>query len=221
MELYHLHLLGNHDNLYKPNKEFIVDPEKFNNRIYRRIYDMNATVETSDYKLIVNEINTVLAKYGIGGFDDRINPGEILEYVLQFGCPDVEFINLLKQIKDILLAQGINMREMAMEEYRRNNCPTLPSRQHSLFACSEEGINFWLSQIRDNSLEVFSIDVDEEPFVSNESLLPYDVLSYGEKIKASYSYFHPKKKDLVDETNEYLVQGRVRIKEKICEVINK
>ena len=221
MELYHLHLLGNHDNLYKPNKEFTIDPDKFNNRIYKRIYDMNSTVKSSDFKDIVDELNHLLSIYGMGGFGDRINPGEIIEYVLKRGCSQEELINLLKASKEIILSEGINLRETAMEEYRRINTPNIPSRLHSLFACSEEGINFWLSQIRDNDLDIYRLDVMEEPFVSNESLLPYEELSYGDKVKASYNYFHPKKKDLDDSTNEYLVQGKLRILEKVGEVRSK
>ena len=221
MELYHLHLLGNHDYLYKPNKEFTIDPDKFNNRIYKRIYDMNSTVKSSDFKDIVDELNHLLYIYGMGGFGDRINPGEIIEYVLKRGCSQEELINLLKASKEIILSEGINLRETAMEEYRRINTPNIPSRLHSLFACSEEGINFWLSQIRDNDLDIYRLDVMEEPFVSNESLLPYEELSYGDKVKASYNYFHPKKKDLDDSTNEYLVQGKLRILEKVGEVRSK
>ena len=221
MELYHLHLLGNHDYLYKPNKEFTIDPDKFNNRIYKRIYDMNSTVKSSDFKDIVDELNHLLSIYGMGGFGDRINPGELIEYILKRGCSQEELINLLKASKEIILSEGINLRETAMEEYRRINTPNIPSRLHSLFACSEEGINFWLSQIRDNDLDIYRLDVMEEPFVSNESLLPYEELSYGDKVKASYNYFHPKKKDLDDSTNEYLVQGKLRILEKVGEVRSK
>ncbi len=221
MELYHLHLLGNHDYLYEPNKEFTIDPDKFNNRIYKRIYDMNTTVNSSDFKDIVDELNHLLSIYGMGGFGDRINPGELIEYVLKRGCSQEELINLLKASKEIILSEGINLRETAMEEYRRINTPNIPSRLHSLFACSEEGINFWLSQIRDNDLDIYRLDVMEEPFVSNESLLPYEELSYGDKVKASYNYFHPKKKDLNDKTNEYLVQGKLRILEKVGEVRNR
>ena len=217
MELFHLHLLGNHDNLYKPDKEFVIYPDKFNNRIYKRIYNMNSTVESSDFKEITEELDMLLAIYGAGSFGDRINPGELMEYVLKRGCSQEELINLLTASKEMLLTEGINLREMAMEEYRKTNTPELPSRLHSLFACSEEGVNFWLSQIRDNDLDIYRIDVMDEPFVSNENLLPYEGLPYGEKIKASYSYFHPRKKDLDDLTNEYLVQGKVRVLEKVGE----
>ena len=63
-----------------------------------------------------------------------------------------------------------------MEEYRRNNCPELPSRLHSLFACSEEGIDYWQPKIVSHEAQIFRIDTYEEPFVSNETLLPYESL---------------------------------------------
>ena len=215
MELYHVHLVGNYDKLYKPNSEFVVDKDKFNNRIYKRIYNMNSTVETKRYQDIVNYLNTLCRRAGLGTFGNRINLGEILELTLSQGCTQENLIKMLEDAKKICFDEGINLREMAMEEYRKNNCPKVPSRLHSLYACSEEGIDFWLSQIRDNSIEVFKIEVLDTPFLSNEVLLPYEGLSYGEKIEASYQYFHPKKKDLDPLTNEYLIQGKVKILERI------
>ena len=53
------------------------------------------------------------------------------------------------------------------------------------------------------------------PFISNEVLLPSEALSYGDKINASYKYFHPKEKDLNPLTNEYLVQGKVKVLERV------
>ena len=121
----------------------------------------------------------------------------------------------------MITAEGINIREMAMEEYRKENCINLPSRLHSLYACSEEGIDFWATQIRDNDVDIYRIDVFDEPFLSNEALLPAEELCYGDKVKASYKYFKPNKKDLNPITNEYLVQGKVKVLEKVKEIKNK
>ena len=57
MKLYHLHLLGNYDELYRENSEFVIDKNKFNNRIYNRIYEANSTVDVNKYKRIVDIIN--------------------------------------------------------------------------------------------------------------------------------------------------------------------
>ena len=219
MELYHLHLLGNHDNLYKPNKEFVVDKEKFNNRLYDRVYNMTTNVESSRYNAIVTYLNNILQEYGIGQFGDSINLGEIIEFIIKAGCSTEELHKVLFDAKEMLLSIGINNRELAMEEYRKDNCIELPSRLHSLFACSEEGVRFWTSQIRDNSIDILRIDAMDDVFVSNSNLLPDESLVYGDKIIASYKYFHPKKKDLKPNTNEYLIQGKVRVLEKVDEIL--
>ena len=215
MELYHIHLLGNHDRLYKEKSEFVIDRNKFNNRLYNRIYNMTANVDTDRYSRIMIIINTLLRSNGFQPFEEKVNLGEIISFISNQGCEQEELFNILEDAKKIALDEGINLREMAMEEYRKNNCDNLPSRLHSLFACTEEGVNFWMNHIRDNSSDIYRIDVYDEPFVSNEVLLPSEKLSYGDKIDASYKYFHPTKKDLNGVTDEYLVQGKVKIIEKV------
>ena len=221
MELYHLHLKGNYDRLYKEHSEFEIDKDKFNNRIYNRIYVMNATVDTNKYKPLVDVFNGCLKEIGAPTFDKRVNLGELVGFIMMQGATNEELVSILKDAKTMILTEGINIREMAMEEYRKENCINLPSRLHSLYACSEEGIEFWSNQIRDNDVDVYRIDVFDEPFLSNEILLPNEGLCYGDKVKASHNYFNPKKKDLNPITNEYLVQGKVKIKEKVLEIKNK
>lgn len=219
MELFHIHLLGNKDRMYKSNGEIIVDPNKFNNRLFNRIYDANVCVSGGMYDSIINEINYLLhVQHGLTLGDD-VNMGEIINYALyQRGLSPAELQKLLVDTSDILLKTGTNYREMAMEEYRRSNCPDKPSRLHSLFACTEAGVNFWVQQIHDGNSDIYRIDVDNEPFVSNEELLPHEYLSYGNKVQGSYRYFHPRNKDLNGVTDEYLVQGRVKLLEKVGEV---
>ena len=221
MELYHLHLKGNYDRLYKEHSEFEIDKDKFNNRIYNRIYVMNATVDTNKYKPLVDVFNGCLKEIGAPTFDKRVNLGDLVGFIMMQGATNEELVSILKDAKTMILTEGINIREMAMEEYRKENCINLPSRLHSLYACSEEGIEFWSNQIRDNDVDVYRIDVFDEPFLSNEILLPNEGLCYGDKVKESHNYFNPKKKDLNPITNEYLVQGKVKIKEKVLEIKNK
>ena len=218
MELFHLHLLGNHDSDYKENKTIIVDPKKFNNTLYKRIYDMNPTVEIKEFPSTMSKFNRLCELNGIQPFEDRVNLGEIIGFMQdKYVCPQQEIKLANKLAMEKLLQEGINLRELAMEEYRSKNCPEIYSRLHSLFACDEKSLDFWLHQIRDNELDIFRIDVEDEPFHSSENLLPDESLSYGQKIEASRQYFHPRAKDLGTFYDEYLVQGKVLIKEKIGE----
>ena len=219
MELFHIHLLGIKDRMYRPNGEIMVDPEKFNNRLFNRIYDANVCVSGDMYDPIIKDINKALHDNAGLTLGDQVNIGEILNYALyQRGLSRDELIKVLQDTSDIMLKTGTNYRELAMEEFRKNNCPDKPSRLHSLYACNEEGLRFWLGQIHDGESDIYRIDVEQEPFVTNEELLPAESLSYGNKIQSSYKYFNPKKKDLNGVTDEYLVQGRVKLLEKIGEV---
>ena len=219
MELYHIHLLGIKDKMYKPDGIINVNPETYNNRLFNRIYDASVNVSGGIYTPVINEINALLHQQFGWTLGDKVNMGEILQYVIsQGGLNDEDLVNAITDASNMILQAGTNYREMAMEEYRKNNCPDKPSRLHSLFACNEEGLRFWLSQIQDGESDIYRIDVENEPFISNETLLPEDSLSYGNKIQASHRYFHPRQKDLNGATDEYLVQGRVRLLEKIGEV---
>lgn len=218
MELYHLHLLGNYDRLYKPNSEFTIDKDKYNNRMYKRIYDMTTTIDINNYERMVNIINNLCAINGFQQFEKAINLGELLAMAKNGDANKEEISKLIVDAEKIINSYAINTREMAMEEYRKNNCNELPSRLHSLFACSKDGVEFWMPRIISAPTDIYRIEVYDEPFVSNEYLLPHESLTYGEKIKASYKYFHPKEKDLNGVTDEYLVQGKVKILEKVAEV---
>ena len=57
MELYHIHLLGNHDNLYKANKEFNINKNSFNNRLYDRVMNHNFGVSSDKYPEAVEALN--------------------------------------------------------------------------------------------------------------------------------------------------------------------
>ena len=219
MELYHLHLLGNYDKNYKEGKVLTVNPDKFNNRLYKRIYDMNPSVDCSEYPSTVTKLNSLCATHGLPQFDEKINLGEVLGFMNgRYVCAPSEVEKAKAKAIELLLAQGINLRELAMEEYRKNNCPEVYSRLHSIFACDESALDFWITQIRDNDLEIFRIDAEDEPFHSNANLLPNEGLPYGLKVEASRSYFHPKAKEIGNVFDEYLVQGKVLIKEKVGEV---
>ena len=217
MELFHLHLLGNHDEQYKKGKEFIVNPLVFNNRIYNRVMEMNPTVPCDSYSDLVEYLNRLLKMHGLPMFDHRINLGELLEFVLSQGCSPDELRRVLLDAKNIILSEGINIREIALENFRKEYRDDKPSRMHSLFACSEEGVDFWLQHIRDTELDIFRIEVYDELFQSNECLLPDEKLSFGEKITDAHRYWFPNKEFLNNERDEFLVQGKVKILEKVGE----
>ena len=109
------------------------------------------------------------------------------------------------------------------ENYRLENASNLPSRLHSLYVTTEEGLSYWCNLLIDNDLEVFKVDVANEPFVTNEQFLPSEELTYQESYNLSKNYWYPKfnKQNIDTASNEYLVQGRVRILKKVDEIKKK
>ena len=229
MELFHVHLLNNKDNLYKEGNTINVNPEVFNNRIYDRINSGNANVSVKDYPNAVNQINQAIKNKGYDPLTKYVCLGDLSMYFRNVFFSQVclgqktyvdpeELIGFLTQASETMLAVGTNYREMALEEYRKENCPDKPSRLHSMFACSEAGIKHWVSNIHDGERDVYRIEVDDNPFVSNDMLLPDEDAPYGLKVKQAARYFKPKQKDLDPLTDEYLVQGKVKILEKVMEI---
>jgi hypothetical protein len=217
MELFHIHTLGTHDYSYVPNNIITVD-EAFNNGIYQKMYNLNMSFTPKSLPKMFEAINKDLEGMGVSKRVEKSRIDELMHYIEFFGCDEQELKMFLNMSSRIIKDYYVAMNEMAYETCRQNSCPDAPSRLHSLYACNEEGLRFWLGQIHDGESDIYRIDVEQEPFVTNEELLPAESLSYGNKIQASYKYFNPKKKDLNGVTDEYLVQGRVKLLEKIGEV---
>ncbi len=235
MKLYHLHLLGNYDELYRENSEFVIDKNKFNNRIYDRIYNYSPVVSPSKYLTIacnpicsnmnyalMNELSifAVLENLGKIRIDDVLdNLVEIINRDYYLETVSIEDLQRLLIDAENTIFKYININaERALEEYRINNCIELPSRLHSLFACSLDGIEYWTQRITDDNVDIYEIEVPDNIFVSNSHLLPNRSLPYSEQIEQAESYFNPNKWDLEKESIEYLVQGKVKILKKVDEI---
>lgn len=77
------------------------------------------------------------------------------------------------------------------------------------------------SQLIDGNLDIFRIEVLDKPFKTNEVFIPSESSSYEEMYNSSYRYWNPKFKNVPEECSEYLVQGRVKILEKVGEIKKK
>ena len=65
------------------------------------------------------------------------------------------------------------LNEMAYETCRQRSCPTAPSRLHSLYACSEQGIAYWDRIMKPKKADVFRIQVSDDSLLTNPlTLLP-------------------------------------------------
>ena len=217
MELYHIHVLGKHDNLFK-NKEIIINKDTYNNEVYERVYNNSFKVDTRKYPNTVEAINYFNCLSGFQNLGTTENISLIISGVINNGTLE-EKLQALRDASEILHNAAMMKRELSMEEYRRDNEPNKPSRLHSFYACDSVGLSYWVDQLRGNkAADVYVIDSIEEPFKTNEQLMPLENTNFIESYYASKNYFNPKEKDLAGRTNEYLIQGKVKILEKVFEI---
>ena len=217
MDLYHLHLKGNHDKQYKEGSTIIINDNNFNNRLYDRVMNTGYFVKTSDYPRITIIANALNEQLGFAPLGEYVNLGEIIPISLSYGTA-TDNKKILMEASQMLHNAAINKRELSVEEYRKNYEPTKPSRLHSLYACDESGVEYWLRCLLDGDIDIYRIEPENEPFQTNVQLLPDETTTYIDSYNAAKIYFNPRSRDLNRVSDEYLVQGRVKILEKVDEI---
>ena len=217
MELYHIHMRGTKDKMYIPGKEIIVN-DTFNNKLYECAYNSSYTATRDDFPYLFKLMDMLHEYMNLYPIGKQAPFSELLDCLSASDMdkvPEIERLNVLKESFTMLRRADLAKRELAMEEFRKDAYPNIPSRMHCLYACNEQGLEYWTKRIPEQNIEVLRIDPMEEPFHTNEQLLPDISLSYNDTYDASKRYFRPKEKDINTETDEFLVKGRVKILEKI------
>lgn len=217
MDLYHIHVLGTEDKLYKEDNEIVINDKVYKNRLYTRSKNTSFIVSEDRYPRlfrIVNEINKMVGFAPVGKY---INIGDIMPFVLEYGSNE-EIIKALEDSKRMLYEASFAKRELSVEEYRKDCESDKPSRMHSMFATTEDGVDYWKNNIVFSDADIYRVEPINEPFWTNEQLLPLETSSYEESYNSSKRYFNPRKKDLGTVSDEYLIQGRVKILEKVDEI---
>lgn len=195
LELYHFHKEGVKDNMWKVNKTIYV-PTNFNSSTYKRYEDFSNTV------------------YPATGYP--LNYYELLEKYAQTGIPDAKtLMTLLSMAHDISFASNEFKRETAMENYRLNYNKNLPSRLHSIYLTDEDGIDAWMKKFGNSKLTLYRVEAEGNIFKTNEQLIPDERDPYKSFYDEAYNYWNPNFKVVPKDSNEYLVQGKVKILETI------
>ena len=217
MELFHIHNLGNYDNLYVPDNEINVD-ETFNNSLYHSIFNLNANVTSRNLPGIFEKINKDIREMDISKTIDSNRLDYIFYYIQNFGYRnEEEFLKLCSLAATILKRYYAAMNEVAYEQSRQIYCPNAPSRLHSMFGCTEQGVSYWASKMDCKRADVYKIEVFDEPLLTNPSLLPTNDKELYNKVTEARKYFGPLTVN-EDKSNEYLINGRVLLKEKVQEI---
>ena len=128
-----------------------------------------------------------------------------------------ELLLLLGKAHDIIYYSNMFKRETAMDNFRKDNCNKLPSRLHSIYLTDEKSLDNWIDKLTRNGedFDLFRVEALGNIFKTSEELIPIEVNSYEQVYNDSYNYWHPNFKKVDDKSNEYLVQGKVKVLEKI------
>lgn len=199
MELYHIHKHNNYDKLWKPYREITVS-ENFKSIMSKRYNDFTTSmiIEEDQNKILLNFHDYLLT---LLSSKTQINRQEF-QKILQIAYQTSYFSNMFK-------------RETALENYRKNNFNFLPSRLHSIYLTDEKGVPYWIDALDAKDYDLCRVEVTGNIFKTNEQLLPDETLSYKDAYENSFNYWHPNFKKVPDNTNEYLVNGKIKILEKI------
>lgn len=201
VELYHVHIKKNHDYAWKENKEILI-PEDFKSKMMKRYNDFSTSFDVDNYGKIP--------------FDQYIK--NYLENIIYSNNIDkYELLLLLGKAHDIIYYSNMFKRETAMDNFRKDNCNKLPSRLHSIYLTDEKSLDNWIDKLTRNGedFDLFRVEALGNIFKTSEELIPIEVNSYEQVYNDSYNYWHPNFKKVDDKSNEYLVQGKVKVLEKI------
>lgn len=216
MELYHLHLKGIRDDKWKEKKEIIID-NTFVNRLGKKINNFNDCTDNKSLKDVTDTLNFLVECSGYSKFS-KMPLYLILDFLLDNELDSNMQKIILSEVKNMAFQAAIFKRETALEQFRKDNKPELPSRQHCIYATNESGVKYWEDRLTDSDIEVFRIDALDNVFKTSEIFIPDESNNYEEMYNNSFRYWNPKFKNISDESSEYLVKGKVKILEKVSEI---
>lgn len=194
LELYHLHKLGSHDKKWHENAIITVN-DNFKNTMYERYKNFNTSIPIED-----------------GG---RINLHDLIIFLKQNQIADELIRDLIEYSYNISFYASMFKRETALENYRICKHNNLPSRLHSIYLTDELGIDSWIQKLGRDNLELYRVEAEGNIFKTSEFFIPNETLSYEDTYNQSFYYWNPNFKKAPIDSNEYLIQGNIKVLEKI------
>ena len=195
IELYHFHKNTKFNEMWQEGKMILV-PDNFKNNLYHKVNNFTTAIPVNNGELV--NYFQVAEQYLLNGF---VDPGTMMQ--------------LLAHSYKIAYDALIFKREQALENYRLQHCKHLPSRLHSVYLTDEKGIDTWIDKLGTDDLSLFRVEAEGNIFKTNEQLIPEEELTYEKFLEQAYRYWNPNFKRVPDNTNEYLAQGKILVKEKI------
>jgi len=196
MELYHLHKVGDHDKFWH-EKAVIKVNSNFKNTMYERYQNFSASISVDD-----------------GG---RINLCDLILLMKQSGrsIPEEMLNDLIDYSYSVSFNASVFKRESALENYRLSKNYSHPSRLHSVYLTDEAGIDSWIGKLGNQKLELFRVEAEGNIFKTSEYFIPDETSTYEETFNKAFNYWNPNFKNVPKDANEYLVQGNIKVLERI------
>lgn len=119
---------------------------------------------------------------------------------------------LLDKAKMYLNEYQILIRELALEEVRKEHFNKLPNRKECIWLCREDQIEYWIKNLNAKEYIVYKIEVYNEPFRSRNLLIPKPSDSYLEMCQKAEEYWEYNGKE-DNNDDEYLYNGYFKILE--------
>lgn len=234
-EFFHVHASNKFDNIWTPNSEFEVN-DNFKSMMYQRYITFNTNFDVIDpateeickesfpsyaQEALLRSLTDEEKKVFISNIDRRYYTedqfNELVMSIMQ-RIRRQELLYLLQEARRIAGNANTFKRETALEDCRKDNFPSLPSRLHSLFLTEEDMIEHWASILeQDNRKEVsvYRVEIEHDPFKTNEQLLPNENGSYIDVYREAKRYWTAKKDNSRAYVPEYLYQGHVKVLERV------
>lgn len=192
-ELYHLHKINTTSKIWHEHAVITIR-ENFKNPIFNRCQRFTTAVDTGED---VKNLYDLLM---------QTSPNNLTAEKLRF---------LLAECYRVSFNANEFKREQALETFRILNASTKPSRLHSIYLTDEKGIEFWMKSLGTKDLELYRVEAEGSIFKTSDHLIPDERFSYEKVISEAYKYWNPNFSKIEEDANEYLVQGKVKVLEKI------
>ena len=187
--LYHIHKKGFYDELWKEGNELEIGNQ--NNTF------INISLNFSSSINVGNEIFSFWYVY-----NNFLNNWDI----------DTK-MRLLNDANIFINEYQILIRELGMEQVRKERFIDLPSRFKCIWFCRKDQINYWKNFVT-GDIEIFEVEVFDKAFKSRDSLIPLKMDSYNTILEKSFKYWG-KNSSEENKDDEYLYVGKMKILKKI------
>lgn len=105
------------------------------------------------------------------------------------------------------------LREMALENYRRDFCPELPSRSRAIWVCKKDGVEYWKRALQTYNTVTLKLKLNGVMHVASEKSLYSDVLNVYQYMDQAKKYWA--KNQSWSQDSEGVFDGEIEILEVI------